>query len=62
MKYQNTDGNGSFSSLAMKRWLEVTISLTFMTLVIGYVVYRWSKKKSEKHLSLPMFELRAVKT
>lgn len=54
VKYQNTDENGSFSNIAMKRWLQVTLSLTFLTLAIGYGVYRSAKKSSRLHL-LPVY-------
>ena len=49
IKYQNQgdgDGppdNGSFSSTAMKRWLQVTIPLTAITLLIAWMTYKISE-------------------
>jgi hypothetical protein len=34
----------------MKRWLEVTIPLTFLTLAFGLLAYRYAKVKSEREL------------
>jgi len=50
VQYQNIDGNESFSLLAMKRWLQVTIPLTFLTLGFGLLAYRYAKVKSEREL------------
>jgi len=56
VKYQNqSDGKGgssnnvtSFSALAMFRWLEVTLPLTFVTLGLSWVFYQ----KAKEHLGL----------
>lgn len=50
VKYQNTDANGSFSLLALERWLEVTLPLTFLTIAIGLIFYRLAKVKSQREL------------
>lgn len=47
IKYQDQDQNagssenGSFSSLALERWLQVTIPLTFLTLLGAWSTYRF---------------------
>ena len=47
MKYQNRDANGvggyteSFSSLALKRWLQVTLPLTAFTLFCAWLSIRF---------------------
>lgn len=58
VKYQNQGGGGnststdgqkgdgtSYSSVAMVRWLEVTIPLTFITIVVAYCWYRRTLKR-----------------
>ena len=50
VKYQNqsSSGNGtSFSPVAMWRWLQVTLPLTFITCIIAYYLYRKSIKRVE---------------
>lgn len=60
VKYQDA-GNGSFSEVAMVRWLEVTIPLTVLTLSIGYGFFKVSEKKSERLALLP-FSMNESKT
>ncbi|KAH8887378.1 hypothetical protein GQ53DRAFT_726202 [Thozetella sp. PMI_491] len=43
IKYQDTDNDaGSFSYIAMIRWLEVTLPLTFLTLVCAWLGKKWA--------------------
>ena len=49
IKYQNQDGppsDGSFSSIAMTRWLEVTLPLTAITLVIAWTALKFAGRDS----------------
>ncbi|KAF3046160.1 hypothetical protein E8E11_000049 [Didymella keratinophila] len=48
VKYQDQDGNASFSNEAMFRWLQVTLPLSAITLGIGYTWYRYQTKKSKQ--------------
>jgi hypothetical protein len=48
VKYQDQDANGSFSKEAMIRWLQVTLPLSAITLVVGYAWYRYQTVKSKK--------------
>jgi hypothetical protein len=49
VKYQNsTDPNGTTSMVALQRWLEVTLPLTFATLAIGYACFKWADQWRKK--------------
>jgi hypothetical protein len=50
VKYQNTDSNGAYSSLALQRWLQVTIPLTVLTVGFGLIALRYAKVKSEREM------------
>jgi hypothetical protein len=39
---------GSYSEIAMVRWLQVTLPLTFLTLVIGWIAFKRSEKNADK--------------
>ena len=71
IKYQNPDsGNGnnsastgpymgSFSEVALERWLQITLPLTFLTLVIGWFAFVRSGKKADEEFEtaqLPVYE------
>lgn len=62
------EGNNatSFSPLALMRWLEVTIPLTFVTIVVAYYLYRKSLKRVEAITghpgALPLFHKPMWKT
>lgn len=43
VKYQGEPGLGSFSSMAMIRWLQVTVPLTVVTLSTAWLTYRSAK-------------------
>ncbi|CAM1504861.1 Fc.00g024520.m01.CDS01 [Cosmosporella sp. VM-42] len=46
IKYQGQDSpKGNFSLVAMERWLQVTLPLTFMTLGVAYLSKRWAEEK-----------------
>ncbi|KAB5576415.1 hypothetical protein GE09DRAFT_622164 [Coniochaeta sp. 2T2.1] len=45
IKYQGQDGGGKYSSIAMERWIEVTIPLTLLTLIFAWVSKSWAEKK-----------------
>ena len=81
VKYQNQGGGGnststdgqkgdgtSYSSVAMMRWLEVTIPLTFITVVVAYCWYRRTLKRMADvagiagALPLPLFHKPMWKT
>lgn len=51
IKYQNQNGdksgNGNFSRIDMSRWLQVTLPLTFLTLLIAWVVNKWAQRRRE---------------
>lgn len=53
VKYQDRDRDGSFSKVAMYRWLQVTLPLSALTLSIGYGWYRYKTTKSKKSKILP---------
>ena len=66
IKYQNQSGgndgsqdaqtsNGSFSQLALYRWMELALPLTAITLSLGYIWYKIARKKRES--LLPFFKL-----
>ncbi|ROW07704.1 hypothetical protein VMCG_03674 [Cytospora schulzeri] len=45
--YQGQDSpGGNFSRVAMNRWLQVTIPLSFLTLVVAYWGKKWAERKS----------------
>ena|SRR5438105_446617 len=59
IKYQasgNQEGNsgssmtfmGSFSSVAMARWLQVTLQLTLLTCIAAWRIYVWEKQRQER--------------
>ncbi|KFY38315.1 hypothetical protein V494_04414 [Pseudogymnoascus sp. VKM F-4513 (FW-928)] len=63
VKYQD-QGNGgtkdslgnayvSFSSMALARWIEVTIPLTILTLALGYYAFKRADKKRKRFAILP---------
>jgi Mg2+ and Co2+ transporter CorA len=74
VQYQNQGGGGdgqkedgtSFSPLAMMRWLEVTIPLTFVTVAIAYCWYRRTLKRMADVAgsvgALPLFHRQMWKT
>lgn len=49
IKYQSSDGgepgNGKYSSVAMMRWLQVTLPLTVVTMFTAWAAYTMSAKK-----------------
>jgi hypothetical protein len=50
---------GSYSEVAMVRWLQVTLPLTFLTLVIGWIAFKRSGKSADKEFEsaqLPTYE------
>lgn len=58
----STSFMGSFSKIALERWLQVTIPLTFLTLVIGWTAFKRSGKKADQEfeiaqLQLPIYEI-----
>jgi len=69
VKYQNQGGGsgnstdtsgtstgpylGSFSQIALIRWIEVTVPLTVLTLVIGWFFFKLSDKKRKRAGYLP---------
>lgn len=68
VKYQSQSGgpggsqdvqpsSGSFSQLALSRWLELALPLTATTLSLGYIWYRIAKRKRQS--LLPFFNLDA---
>ena len=42
------NGNGSFSVLALDRWLQVTISLTFLTFIAALIWYKVANRQNQK--------------
>jgi hypothetical protein len=49
---------GSFSLVALERWLQVTIPLTVLTLVIGWAAFVRSGKKADEEFEtaqLPLY-------
>jgi len=60
VKYQNQNNGGglagSFSQTAMLRWLEVALPLTVVTLIVGYICFRWADKHRKREW-LPFHEL-----
>lgn len=50
---------GSFSEVALWRWLQVTLPLTALTLAIGWFAFVWSENKADEDLGallLPVYE------
>jgi hypothetical protein len=45
VKYQGEDHGGSWSDEAMNRWLQVTIPLTALTLLIAGIGYRYERRR-----------------
>ena len=60
IKYQNQDGQpdeGTYSSTAMMRWLQVTLPLTALTLVIAWTAFRFANNKvNSQNMSARLFE------
>lgn len=54
VKYQDQNGGSSYSSLAMLRWIEVTVPLTVLTLIIGYGFIQLEQKKHKSLEELPV--------
>ncbi|KAF2267133.1 hypothetical protein CC78DRAFT_593648 [Lojkania enalia] len=51
IKYQNTeDGKGNFSSIALERWLEVTLPLTAATLFFGFISFLLVDRRRKKRM------------
>lgn len=52
---------GSFSGLALRRWLEVTLPLTLLTLAIAYYFFRYAKKHAKRKVAdrglLPLYDM-----
>ncbi|KAF4816258.1 hypothetical protein CGCSCA5_v006553 [Colletotrichum siamense] len=47
IKYQDSDSpKGTFSPIAMERWLQVTLPLTSLTLLVAYYGNKWAESKS----------------
>ena len=66
VKYQNQNQTPSqdtqeqyshFSELAMYRWLQVALPLTAVTLVLGWLGYRWAERKQHKKLHFYKIEV-----
>ena len=55
----HSDGETSFSTIAMERWIEVTLPLTLVTVLIAWYLYHKSKQRIEKVTgisgALPLF-------
>jgi hypothetical protein len=67
IKYQNQNGGngttatsdpfmGSFSAIALYRWLQLTLPLTARTLGLGYLYYKMEEKKKRLLTALPAFD------
>jgi len=67
VKYQNQNGGsnttvtsgpfmGSFSGIALMRWLQLTLPLTALTLGLGYIYYRFEERKKRHLTALPTFD------
>jgi hypothetical protein len=66
IKYQNQSGNivpaggsdetfyGSFSKIALFRWLQVTLPLSILTLGIGYLFFKIADRKRKRE-ALPFY-------
>jgi hypothetical protein len=54
VKYQNQDGEepsgGTFSKIAMYRWLQVTLPLTALTLVISWMAFHFAESERTDHV------------
>jgi len=62
----NQRNSSSFSLLALERWLEVTLPLTLITLVLAYYFFKRSVKKvkdmAEIAETLPLYMISTEKT
>jgi len=47
IKYQG-EGSGSFLAVALFRWLQVTLPLTLVTLIVGWIAYDRAGKAADK--------------
>jgi hypothetical protein len=50
---------GSFSEVALYRWLQVTLPLTMLTLLVGYFAYKRYGKQADREFEsaqLPLYE------
>jgi hypothetical protein len=67
VKYQPPEGienpkayMGSFSRIALERWLEVSLPLTLLTLAVGYFFFICAKRRAKKKIEdmglLPLYE------
>lgn len=67
IKYQNQNDyeipganeatfSGSFSKIALMRWLQVTLPLTAITLLFAYLMIRYQKRLREREGDLPFHE------
>jgi heme/copper-type cytochrome/quinol oxidase subunit 2 len=54
IKYQNdsnnASGSGSFSTIAMTRWLAITVPLTLLTLILAYTAFKFADKQRNRHM------------
>ncbi|KAF0331892.1 hypothetical protein GQ607_001012 [Colletotrichum asianum] len=51
IKYQGQDSpQGNFSPVAMERWLQVTLPLTSITLLIAYYGNKWAERRSGRRM------------
>jgi hypothetical protein len=51
VKYQNSpDGKAMYSGLALTRWLEVTVPLTVMTVLMGLVAFIIADRRRRRRL------------
>jgi hypothetical protein len=63
IKYQDQNKFGdsswveSFSTIALLRWLQVTLPLTALTLGFGYFFYKQADKKRQRAALLPVHEM-----
>jgi hypothetical protein len=44
----------------MFRWLQVALPLTFLTLVLGWLGYKWQERRQKDKLALYALELKSV--
>jgi hypothetical protein len=62
IKYQNGSAKGTFSPVALERWLQVSLPLTALTLGVGYLAFKMEDiKRQFKRLpnELPLFSTAA---
>ena len=54
VKYQNQNGaepgHGIFSPVAMRRWLQVTVPLTFITLGVAWLAYKTAEAQQQREI------------